>query len=366
MTAVSRLAPAPGCNCSACPFFTANPAAVEPICSGCNTDCSYCGCARAEVDAPRHGCGSCPIRCGSRVDIAAWMVDVGATLTFDDVTMSQVAWPTRLPRFVPVVDAAGAVGELDAPLRWAAYGIGLRRVLSLSSGRILPGFRGVTARQAMGLRPEQLAVLVGYGTDPLVEAYWTRRRSEGLVEAIASQQWDLVLAPNYSVYGNQPRAEHLLNFRRNLLVAAELAQVGVPAVPNLYWFRLEDLERYASWLSEAVPVAVAVNCQTFRSASDWDAMLLPGLLYLAMVLDELALDTRVVLTGISRAERLRPVLAAFRDRLHVISQNPVQYARHGAVMTEEGRHDIHARAPDAFAASVRYYAGLLGPERGRA
>jgi hypothetical protein len=59
----------------------------------------------------------------------------------------------------------------------------------------------------MGLRPGQLAVLVGYGLDPLVgygldplvEAVWTRKAS--LLAELARQRWDLVLAPNYSMYG---------------------------------------------------------------------------------------------------------------------------------------------------------------------
>ena len=36
------IAPAAGCDCRTCAFFTGNPKAVEPICSGCNTDCAYC------------------------------------------------------------------------------------------------------------------------------------------------------------------------------------------------------------------------------------------------------------------------------------------------------------------------------------
>ena len=51
--------------------------------------------------------------------------------------------------------------------------------------------------------------------------------------AIASPVWDLVLGPNFSMFGNQPRAEHLLNFRRNLLLASEMAALGISAVPNL-------------------------------------------------------------------------------------------------------------------------------------
>jgi hypothetical protein len=43
----------------------------------------------------------------------------------------------------------------------------------------------------------------------------------------------------------------------------------------------------------------------------------------------------------------------------VISQNPYQYAMHGAIMTAAGRRDVHAQAADAFAATVRYMASLL-------
>jgi hypothetical protein len=95
-----------------------------------------------------------------------------------------------------------------------------------------------------------MAVLVGYGEDPLVEAFWARRAELDLVARLAEQRWDLVLAPNFSMYANQPRAEHLLNFRRNLLVAAELAAAGVPAVPNIYWARKEDLDRYLAWVAD--------------------------------------------------------------------------------------------------------------------
>ena len=72
-------------------------------------------------------------------------------------------------------------------------------------------------------------------------------------------RWDLVLVPNYSMYGNYPRTEVLLNFRRNLLLATEMCAAGIRAVPNLYWFRLEDLERYAAWAAEVAPPGSATS-----------------------------------------------------------------------------------------------------------
>lgn len=341
--------PAPGCNCATSAFYIDNPDAVEPICSGSNTDCSYCGCAR------QSSCGECSIRCGSRVDIVAWMTDVGATLSFDDIGLDAMTSPTTWPRFVPQVDTT-EIAALDATAQWPAYAIGLRRVYSPRSHSILPGFTDTTAAAALGLRDDQMSILVGYGEDPLVEGFWTRRRD--LYPRLAEHDWDLVLAPNFSMYGNQPRTEHLINFRRNLLVAEELLDAGVNAVPNLYWYRLEDLERYDRWLADTTPPAVATNLQTFRTEADWTQMALPGLHYLAAVLPA---GTRFVATGTSRQDRLNQLVALFGDRLTVISQNPIQYARHGAVMTAQGRIDVHAAVPDAFATSVRFYNELLAP-----
>ncbi len=343
------LAPAPGCDCIRCPLYTANPHAIEPICSGCNTDCGWCGCARAG-GGPK--CGQCSIRCGSRVDISAWMADVGNTLTFDDIAL-QSAVPSDLPRFVPQVETT-SLADLDRGLGWPAYAVGLRRVFSPASHRIVPAFHGRTARQVLGLGSGQRAVLVCYGTDPLVEAFWTRRKE--LFGQLAAQQWDLVLAPNYSMYANYPRAEMLLNFRRNLLIAQELCQTGLPAVPNLYWYRAEDLARYERWLDDTHPPAVAINLQTFRSQAEWQHMARPGLAFLAAVLPP---DTRMIVVGASRTDRICELVELFGARLHLVAQNALLYARHGAVMTAEGRRDLHAHTTDAFAANVRFYAGLL-------
>ena len=345
MKRLALLAPAAGCDCGVCPFYIGNPAAAEPVCSGCNSDCAYCGCTRAGG-----GCGQCPIRCGSRVDIGDWMTDVGGTLAFDDLVVGTKL--PALPRYIPQVDGHD-VASFDEHLGWGAYGVGLRRVYSPDSLRIYPRFAGAEVHQVLGLGPGQLAVLVGYADDPLVEAFWTDRRT--LIPAIAAQGWDLVLAPNYSLFGNQPRAEHLLNFRRNLLIAAEMAAAGIPAVPNLYWFRKEDLDRYIDWCERARPPAVATNLQTLRTEGDWEFGL-PGLTYLAQNLPP---SVAVIVTGASRRDRIGVLLELFGARLHLVSQNAQQYARHGAQMTASGRVDSPARVTDLFAANVRYYAGLL-------
>jgi len=284
------------------------------------------------------------------------MSDVGGTLTFDDISIDSVL-PAGLPSFIPMTDGS-AVTRLDASLDWSAYGVGLRRVFSPDTHTLYPRFTEQTARQALGLKTHQKAVFVGYAEDELVEAFWTSRKRDNLVERIAAQEWDLVLSCNYSIYGDWPRTEHLLNMRRSLLLAQEFAEAGVPVVPNLYWFRLEDLERYRSWIEDAPPPAIAVNVQTVRDNGTWDTWERPGLHWLAAHLPD---DMPIILTGLSRTNRIAEMVQLFGSRLTLISQNAHQYALHGAVMTANGREDIHARTEDAFASTVQYMASLLPP-----
>lgn len=369
-------APAAGCDCVRCPWYAgtdqrpADPAVqVAPLCSGSNSDCSYCGCARAEASpAPRPSgpCSSCSIRCGSRTDIQAWMADVGGTLEFDDLSFPSAAALPELPRFIPQVDGSN-MAEFHAAARWPAYAVGLRRVFSPQTHRLFPRFAdGRPAATVLGLRPGTdgqvpSTVLVGYAEDPLVEALWTRRHADGLFAQLAQLRFDLMLAPNYSLYGNYPRAEMLLNLRRNLLIAAELHQLGVPVAPNLYGFRVEDFERYASWLADLGPdrpPAVAMNLQTFRTDEDWEQMALPALTFLSLALPA---DLPIVLTGPSRATRISTLLQLFGDRLHLVSQTPLQYAMHGALITAAGRVDVRARSEDLFARNTAALARLIDP-----
>ena len=289
--------PGPACGCSRCRFFVGN----EPVRTGCNTDSSCCGCARSGSGST--GRWSYAFRCGCRVHIVA---DVNRTFTFDDIEVGPDRWPQGLPRLVPMVDAAPAVAEVDPLCQWPASALGLPRVFMARTGRIRPSWVGRMAAEPLGLGEGQLAVRAPYGEDPLVEGFWSRCRTGGLIDQVAAQEWDPVPGLNFSKYGNQPRFEHLLNFRRSLMIVPEVAGVGVPVVPNLYWFRLENLNRYLSWNGDAAPAAIAVTAQTFRTEADWANMLLPRLTWLASGLDDLGVLTRVMMCGASRGATPRP------------------------------------------------------------
>lgn len=364
-------------DCRGCPFVAPDHVLIghvagvevgpEPVCSGDNPENEYFLCSRQHRTAPDpKACRACPIRCGSRHDIADWMIDVGGTFTFDDLALAQPAWPDVPTNYWAQVDD-GDMTDFHAAAQHDAYAIGFRRVFSEDTHKFMPRWLNTPANDTMRVG-DAATMCIGMGQDPLVEAFWTRRWADGLFDQIASMNWDVFLVPNPSLYLNQPRSEALINFRRSLMMACELQQhaPNTVVVPNVYWARKEDLDRWLEWIIENEPVAMATNLQTFRWDDWWDDMIAPGLAYIAARLDEAGLDTRWVCTGASRQDRIRQLQHFLGDRLVVVSQNALQIGRRGAVIRvgsgDGKREDLHLKASHAFAENVAEYRALVdGP-----
>ena len=167
-----------------------------------------------------------------------------------------------------------------------------------------------------------------------------------------------MIAPNPSCYASWPVVWNKINFRRSLLFAQAAADCGITVAPNIYWQRLEDLQRYQRWMDDTEPAYLAVNLQTFRTDWDWERFGLPGLTFLSMVAPP---TTTWVFQGTSRFARIKKLQELFGDRMVLIAQKAQQAAMHGEVMTAKGPVVLHAKAPDAFRESVRFYSSLFGP-----
>lgn len=364
--------PSRGCNCDTCPLYTGNPNATDPICSGRNSSCSYCACSVANAHLPAGpvddtSCSTCSVRCGSRPDLHRWVRDVDGTYTFDDVQLARFEWPLTT-RFVPLLNAADTTDMHDR-MAWPAFGITIRRVVSRRPGthgplKLQSRWATQGAHDALKLDPStQAAVLVGYGPDRIIERLWSRRHTDGLIDQIAAAGWDLVCTPDWSVYANQPRAEQLYNMRRSLLFAQELSDAGVNAVPAIYSYRFEDLERWCDWIADTAPTAVFLPRHTIKGNDEWRTLSEPALTYLALRLDRDGVDTRVLVSGVSNRDRVAALDRWFGDRLTLATQLPQQLAVKGHRITDDGRERSHADRADLFAANVRYYARQLTSTR---
>lgn len=364
-TSLPMAMPARGCNCDVCPLYIHNPAATDPVCSGRNGSCAYCACSVANSHLPAGdvdgtSCATCPVRCGSRPDVSRWWNSVGGTVQFDDVHLDPFDWPLS-SRYVPILAATDPDLFADQ-LRWPALAVSIRRVVTRRPGnsgrlRLQPRWAEQGAHRVLGLEPgKHAAVLLGYGQDAIIERLWLRRHVDELVDEIAAAGWDLVCTPDWSVYGDIPRAEQLFNMRRSLLFAQELSDAGVNAAPAIYSFRLEDLDRWCAWIVDTNPTAVFVPLHTTRGDETWRERATPGLTYLAMQLDAANVTTRVVVSGVHNAGRVTQLADWFGARLHIAGALAVQLALKGIRITPQGRvASRNADRGDLLAANVRHY-----------
>ncbi len=171
--------PGRGCDCASCAFWMGPDGTGGP------------GHSRAAV--LRHEFGLLVLRLRPRRGRRPAHACAAARSAAGPVPISGSGWPTSAapsPSMISALPAATATREPPGihpddrhlgdhgsrrELHWPAYAVGLRRVFSPASHQIVPRFAGTTARDALHLADDQLAVLAGYGEDPLVEAFWTSR-----------------------------------------------------------------------------------------------------------------------------------------------------------------------------------------------
>lgn len=254
-------------------------------------------------------------------------MDVGGTLELDGLPWPKVPLPEGLPRIIPV---------LGGPLRggapaWPAYGVRWSWFMARGGADVRPPWLTGTPQSAARVPPDSAMVLSLVGPDPPIEALWTYQFRNRLWEKIRKGRWNLVIGPNYSVYGDQPRMEHLINIRRSVLAAVRMRLEGIPAVPHVYVWRQADADRVARWAWEAGLDAVAHNCQTYRTRKDWER----ALALLVWWRDRMPKDVRWFFVGVTSRERIQ-ILDGLFPGSHFLTLTPYQAASHGHRILDDG------------------------------
>jgi hypothetical protein len=190
-------------------------------------------------------------------DFARGLLEIGG---FDHRGIpSVVQASTPLPRYVPVIQR-----PLDrvTPLEWAA--IPLTEVMRFDRGAYMP--RAATAadlRAKFGLAVTTKVVLLGTGKDRGIETYWRLHRKFSVAEALAGLDIEAGIVPNYSMFLEDPRPQHMHNRKRSLLVAKDWSEAGIPTVLYLQAVSPADWKYWESFLvAHPEVVQVAQEFQT--------------------------------------------------------------------------------------------------------
>lgn len=322
-------------HCRGCAWFS--------ICGGPSPDCAFCACEGVRP------CRSCGIRCAYREDEPEWLADVGGTLELHDVSWTKLPLPDGLPRYIPVIKPRRGLPP------WPAYAVPLDKLLVDGGRRFSQRWLRETPQVNCGLPPSTRMVASLLGPDPEIEGFWQYQFRGGLLDQLAAMGFDLVIAPNYSVYGDQPRYEHLLNLKRSLLIAERMRQRGIFAVPNLYPWRRVDMERLGEWAERVGLDVVGHNCQTYQEPREWEA----ALVRLTLLRRYMPSNIVWFFSGVSSRERMQ-VLARLFPRSYFLSAQAYMTAVHGRRITVDGRViPFAARPEELLPENLRVIAGWI-------
>jgi hypothetical protein len=161
---------------------------------------------------------------------------------------------SELPHYIPVIQHGYAREEL-LPIPVAA--IPLKEIMRSRSGDYAPAVRDRgSLRERFGLDPTTRVIILGTGKDRALEAYWHRRRANRVPTALAALDVDLAIAPNFSLFLDDPRTQHLFNRKRSLICAAEWSTCGISSVPYLHAITRADWDSWERFLGERPEISI--------------------------------------------------------------------------------------------------------------
>lgn len=207
-----------------------------------NCDCRFANCAGE--------CSSCPVRCCRRTR--------GPHLDVDTLDLSRSARAVELPfelehgAILPRVSSPHPDENPFAPARLVSIRAGAK-----PSGHVLS--TGLAAGSFDGLTG-----LDFFAPDQLLERLWSRGVFARNLPAELGV--DFAVAPDFSIYWDDPRLEQELALKRSLHVCNAWSAAGVPMIPVLNWAREEHRQVSTEFIAAGDYRVAAFNFQMLQPA----------------------------------------------------------------------------------------------------
>lgn len=153
---------------------------------------------------------------------------------------------TSLPIYVPMIYHANRRSKL---LDVEAAAIPLHKLYRRRDGELVFRSRREIALH-FGINPNAQMLAVGSGRDKSLEVWWgLGQRRRDLARQLSELGLDLVTAPNFSLFTDQPRYDDLYNIKRIAIAWQELA-ANMPAALHTNARTERDYERFSAFINE--------------------------------------------------------------------------------------------------------------------
>ena len=319
---------------------------LDGSCSGCSLcDVSFCKCGKETLNR-------CLVRCPQKLGTFKSIEDIKVTHILEENDTYDL--PTYIPvmpdkvrsefHFSEVNNTVGVHGEflLSADGR------------NVSSVYKMKGYKG-----ALNLPDDVMGILEFYIKDRALEGFWENRKV--LYKQLKKQNFKAIITPNFSVYEDAPRSEHLYNIQRAKKVYNEMIQEKLPAVLDVIWATNEDLEFWINEINKSNIKTIAfsfMNVDTRLKASNAWRHYLFGY---KILISRISQDIEIIIAGISSIKRFVEIQRVSGNRkISIIHQAAWVNSRKGFSVKDKKQLDRSITKDEIFQMNLDYYSDEYG------
>jgi hypothetical protein len=167
-----------------------------------------------------------------------------------------------------------------------------------------------------------------------------------------------IIAPNFSVYEDAPRIDHLYNMKRSKTVYNELLDYGINSIPDVSWYSRQDLDTWAEEITVRKIKIIAFSFQVvdvkLKTANIWRFSLL-GFRYLCQNIPK---DVRIIIAGVVSPFRVSEVISSASGRkIHILNQSAFVQSRRG-ILSENRMSAPELTFDELFKRNLKYFNDL--------
>lgn len=314
---------------------------LDGSCSGCSLcDVAFCKCNKDVLTR-------CLVRCPKKLGTFKAIEDIKA----GDKLKSNEYY--NLPTYIPIMP-----DKVKTKFHFSKVnnivGIHGEFILSADGKSISPIYRMKGYKKALNLSEDINGILEFYIKDRALEGFWENRKL--LYKELKRQNFKAIITPNFSLYEDAPRAEHLYNIQRAKRVYNEMINEKLPAILDIILATKEDLDFWINEINNSNIKTIAfsfMNVDTRLKASNaWRHYLLGY----KILISRISSDIEIIIAGISSIKRFVEIKKISGNRkISIIHQAAWVNSRKGFSVEQKKQLERSITKDEIFQMNLDYY-----------
>ncbi|MTI67830.1 MAG: DUF4417 domain-containing protein [Firmicutes bacterium] len=321
----------------------------------CGVNCSKClirsycgGCSMCEASLCNKKCESCFSLCPERKGLFFHLNSIGG---LDLDPESNLSTHFILPIHIPIVP--DKVKTKITKEKLPVVSIHAGKMFSRNGVKINKSYLNKGFQHALNLDKYTKGILEFYVKDRTLEGFWDNRHF--IYSGLKQMGFKAIISPNFSVYSDAPRMDHLYNMKRSEIVYNEMINEGLEVIPDISWYNKIDLDRWCKAITKNNIKTIAFSFQVvgvrLKASTVWKSFIL-GFRYLC---ENIPRDVSIVVAGIVSKKRVEKLFQASNGQsIHILNQSAYVQSRR-AVISETRKQNKKLTFDEIFLKNKDYF-----------